>query len=85
MEGPFVWSPDSEKLAFIGQIEHIEGSVYKFSLYIARSRWIRHRNRMGWILRGFYQAEVRNFSAAGMVTRRFTDRDFNSRASYIRD
>ena len=35
MQGPFVWSPDSEKLAFIGQIEHIEGGVYKFSLYIA--------------------------------------------------
>ena len=35
MEGLFVWSPDGEKLAFIGQIEHIEGSVYKFSLYIA--------------------------------------------------
>ena len=35
MEGLFVWSPDGEKLAFIGQIEHIERSVYKFSLYIA--------------------------------------------------
>ena len=37
-DGPYVqfaWSPDSQRLAFIGQVELIEGSVYKFSLYIA--------------------------------------------------